>query len=256
MKNEARYEINAAKQRVAAAKASSAMATENLESTESTVKDTVVVVETAEAMTKQAILMMQKARESMDSAESSRCAAKLQVENTMKEVEEATKALEESEKRWDVIVLDSDEENESQDDKNSSKKQNQLPGLELMLSATDSEDTDANERIFDAIETDSGSPNNESGTSTNTNRTRVVGINVDNGGIEKARGTYKRADDADIYKPYYRRSGIWKGRPQEFVMFYRDSNWYIGVWHTRFFSWTGYDSEFRNRLSLCCTKLG
>lgn len=192
MSSEGRYEIEAAKNRLAAAKTQ---------------------VSSSEKMMTRAQAMLLDARKMMDAAEKMRQAAQLQLGSSKEEMKAAQSSLAAAEKRWEVIEID-DQSTVSPDPEERSKKRRKVS-----ISPTEKEQSRAAlERIFGK-------------TAVRSSIERVLRVEVQGCGTPEANGTYARAADRSGGAPMFVKRVRWNGKNDSIIIYRGEisKNWFIGL---------------------------
>lgn len=247
MSSEGRYEIEAAKHRLAAAKTQVSSAETNMACAREMLLDAQKSMDAAKAMMEAAKTRMSRATKNSDTA-------KLQLENSKEEVTAAQTCLAEAEKRWEVIDIDGQPDSPNPEERSSKRRK-------VSLSPTERSSTQsASDRTGAAVGTaaagningrrtlerrpqnnDGGAINNSLGldgrrvssVATRGHDSRVTKIEVQGCGISGANGTYTRLAARYHSAPVFARRGKWNGGDEEFrimrLKFGQDLCWCIIV---------------------------
>jgi len=132
----------------------------------------------------------------------------------------------ESEDRWEVIVIESDEETK---EKILPKKRKEAPEMVDGVIDTDAE-VDAIDNDIDSVE-GAVHPNGDDhiGYIISDANNSPYTIVVDGCGDSRVRGLYKKSGTLANGSPSYRRKGIWRGSTKVFALYYQDKYWFIGI---------------------------
>ena len=223
--SEGRYEIEAAKARLAAAKAQRT--------------STDKLMSCANEVTNNAKLALERAQQSMAAAKKNQEMVQLQLDKAREEVNAAEKCLAESEKRHEVIDID-DIDDTPQKDSNKKRKVSVSPQGNGGHNNNNSNSSSNNEVIIlsnSPPPRDLGTFNNSSGRSSVSwdSIFRTQHITVEGCGTSAVNGLYTKTDTLCEGSPTFSKTGIYNGNSEVIVIFCRkgassrNKFWYIGI---------------------------